>query len=335
MKKILSLVLVFVILSIPYINCWASASEPFEDFIKVSSDGFSEFKELDFSGMRKINTNKFISDNIKIKMIFDEMGIKNIEYSPVYNELIADIKYINSVISSTSYYEIDGNNGSAKKISKSECLEKVSKQAKSDIPPTNSETVSENGYMVITTSAIPKTNEPIGTYSILSYYGWLSNPVTRSVDGISVASDNITWNMSNSNDYTATMITPYTEWDGVTTTDDVYIEIKNSPNGIYSNGYYFSFDLPNDVITPSRTLFYRDISMILSGKGRVDNYDDGTQMLWVNSKYAHIQIRSLFSVEFGWQLGEYPGVTINQGSIAETYYHDYLSWNYSLHYGYY
>lgn len=131
------------------------------------------------------------------------------------------------------------------------------------------------------------------------------------------------------------MITPYTEWDGVTTTDDVYIETKYSPNGIYSNGYYFSFDLPNDVITPSRTLFYRDISMILSGKGRVDNYDDGTQMLWVNSKYAHIQIRSLLSVEFGWQLGGYPGLTINKGSIAETYYHDYLSRNYSVHYSYY
>lgn len=37
-------------------------------------------------------------------------------------------------------------------------------------------------------------------FVILSYYGWLSNPVMRSIDGISVASDNITWNMSNSNE---------------------------------------------------------------------------------------------------------------------------------------
>ncbi len=37
-------------------------------------------------------------------------------------------------------------------------------------------------------------------------------------------------------------------------------------------------------------------------------------------------------VEFGWQIGDYPGLTISRGSFLEVYYHDYLSWNYSEHF---
>ncbi len=337
MKKIFSMCIAFIMLTISVIDCFAISIEPVENLIKTSYIGNTEVKEIDASGMRSINGNQFISDDIKIKQIFNGIGVKNIEYSGIYNELVADIGYIGAIISSSSYYEINDKNGTVRQIDKSEYISKskVEQNAKSGDSSAGSETESSNGYMLITTSAIAKTNEALGTYNVISYYEWLETPITRSIDGISIASDNITWDMSNSDSYSAVMIAPYRHWNGTITTNDIFSETKTSPDGIYSNGFYYSFDLPNDVRTLTRVTIYEGISMIVYGKGRVDNYDDGTQMLWINSKYAHLQIKGLLSVEFGWEYGSYPGVTISQGSLMEKDYHNYLSWDYNLHYNFY
>ncbi len=332
MKKVLSIFLVFAMLPVFLLDCFAISVEPVEDLIKTSYSGKSEIKEITAINMQKISNNQFVADDIKIKQIFNEIGVKNIEYSAIFNELVSEIDYIGAVISSSSYYELNDNDGTIRQIDKAECVSKVEQSAMPMNSSVGGETVSDNGYMVITTSAVAKTNEAVGTYSVIAYYEWLKLPITRSIDAVSVASDNITWDMGNSTNYSAVMIAPYTYWDGITTTENVYSVTKSSPEGIYSNGYYYSFDLPNNTVATTRSLVYDGISMIVTGKGRVDDYDDGTQMLWINAKYAHVQIKSLFTIEFGWEIGSYPGVTISQGAITEKEYHNYLCWDYSLHY---
>lgn len=320
--------LFFVFAILPTTNA-AVAGKKIEDNIKVTYIGNDEVKEVNFSDIKNNFEIVFLSKEEKIMYIFEKLNIDNIEYSGMFAELVEDFDYLENIISSTAYYEIDNSDGTSRQISKSECLSKASGESRSSLS-IDETTVSGNGYMSISTSAIAKTNEELGTYSVLSTFTWLRNPLTRSTDAVSLASDIITWYAASQDCYSGAIVANVV--DGSSEVSQ-YIETKNSPDYIYSSGFYFSFDLPNDIISLTNPYAYHNISMIISGKGRVSDYDDATLQLSLSARYAHVQIANLFAVSFSWgMLDNSLGVTIDDGAIIDKYYYNYLSWDYIDHF---
>ena len=335
--KILSIICCFVII----LSCFSITALAYEpniilSAITTSTDGISEKKEINATGMKRIKADDSLSTQNKVVKIFDELGIDNIEHSDIYAELVSDFDYINSIVTVKNYYETDSITGDTRKISKTECLNKIEKsQSANSRSSVSEEKLSDNGYMSIATTAISKANEALGTYNFIATYDWLKTPITRSTDAISMASNGITWLSGQSNNYySALFMYNETVYSNSVQTTTTITESKSYPESFEIDGFYFSFDLPNNItaIGGDSGVRYDGFFMMLTAKGRVTNYANPNQMLNVNTKYAHVQIKSLLSVSFSWTLADDPGVTISQGSLAENYYSNYLSWDYSEHY---
>ncbi len=201
--KVLSIISCFIVM----LSCFSIVANAYEPDVIASTiitatDGISEKKEINATGMEKIKADDSLSTQNKVVKIFEELGIDNIERSDIYTELISDFDYINSIVTVKNYYETDSISGDIRKISKTECLNKIEKsQSPNSRSTVSEETTSDNGYMSIATSAISKTNESLGTYDFIAAYEWLKTPITRSKDAISMASNGITWLSGQSNNY--------------------------------------------------------------------------------------------------------------------------------------
>ena len=335
--KILSIICCFVII----LSCFSITALAYEPNVilsatTTSTDGISEKKEINATGMEKIKADTTLSTQNKVVEIFEELGIDNIERSGIYAELVTDFDYINSIVTIKNYYETDSISGDTRKISKTECLNKIEKsQSAKSRSSISEETTSDNGYMSIATTAISKSNEAVGTYNFIASFEWLKTPLTRSTDAISMASNGITWLSGESNNYySANFMYNETVYSDGTQTTTTITESKSYPESFETNGFYFSFNLPNNItsIGGDAGIRYDGFFMMVTAKGRVTNYSNANQMLNINTKYAHVQIKSLASVSFSWTLGDAPGVSISKGSLAEKYYNNYLAWDYSDHY---
>lgn len=326
MKKLFAVF--FAIIFVFSCSLTASAVESLtsNNFIAVSYDGKTEITNVDFSKIKNSIDIISLSDSQKVVRIFDKIGIDCVERSGIFDELVTDFDYLGDIITTTSYYEIDNATGDAIQLTKAEC-ELKAEQAKSVVASmgvsvqssVSDSTDSDNGYMSIATSLIPKTNEAIGTYNVLALYTWLKFPATRDTDAVSIASNQMTWAARDNSSYSASIMAEKTIGSGY------YSEEKTAPDNVYLNGFYYSFDMPSSL--------YTDINILVTGKGRITNYNNPSQQVSVSTKYAHVQIEDLISdVSFSWSLSGDIGISFSGGTIVEAYYYNYVEWDYADHY---
>ncbi|MBO5396355.1 MAG: hypothetical protein J6A97_05675 [Clostridia bacterium] len=325
MKKFLSVIfsVIFIYLSLPIVN--ASITTNIDEGITTTYIDYTEIKTADISKIKNSIELTFLSTEDKVIYIFEKLNVNNVEKSGLFSELVDDFDYLSKIVTSTSYYELQNSDGAVKQISRQEYFSNKLKKTSRDVS-IGEETISENGYMSISTSAIFKTNEAIGTYSFLSVFSWLDTPYCREIDAVSLASNEITWLNNSNGNHTFILIAPFSS---ILPVGDnaAYTFEKNQADYIDENGCYFTFDLPDD--TPTKS--YEDIMVIISSKGRVTEYNTPNQMLSLSAKYAHIQLQSPFDASFSWDIIN-GGVSIEAGAIIKKYYNNYFSWDYSDHY---
>lgn len=326
MKKIFAVIFAVVFILSCSVTVSAVENLKSDNCIAVTYDGKTEITNVDFSKIKKSIDLISLSDTQKVTYIFDKIGIEYVERSGMFNELVADFDYLGDIITTTSYYEIDDSTGNAIQLTKAECELKAAVAKSANVSTdlsvqstVSGSTESDNGYMSISTSLIPKTNEATGTYNVMASCTWLKFPATRDIDAISIASNQMTWVARDNSAYSAIIIAEKTVGSGY------YTEEKTAPDYVYLNGFYYSFNMPNSL--------YTNINILVSGKGRITNYNNPNQQVSVSTKYAHVQIEKIISnPSFSWSFSGDIGVSISGGSLKEAYYYNYVEWDYADHY---
>ena len=179
----------------------------------------------------------------------------------------------------------------------------------------------------------PDYNGPgttIGRYVCMGFCEWVIRPLIRSTDAVSLGGLDFRWEEKTSENYsflysfkqTATNLTT-----GAQTTQN----ITNSKNGLQASvssylGVYFTFDLPADYKAGNLQYRFSEFNCMITGVGNVQDYDDITQNLGLDLRYAHTQ--TTLTPSFSWSSG-LPLVEINL-SLGKKYYEHNYSWEYKI-----
>lgn len=323
---------------------YAITFSPLEVYSQKFESGNCEYTYISEENFNKISVYTNDNKNEAFNYILDKLEIPIARYSSVYKDLLSDPCEIGDIIFKDSYCIVD-TDGNCVEIPKKDCLKAIEKEKKKQENSTNAvisvteETTSENGYMRISTSAICHKKKPVGTYGVIATFQWLNNPITREKDAVSLSSTGLLWeNVSEGNySFIQTMKKQETDNSGIFREEDV-VESTTTPTFINTGeGLYFEFHLPINSLgaNGNGSLRWGEFAYMVSGYARVRFYNQPDQLLALYAKYAHVQIRSLATIDFGWSIGSdsAPGVTISKGALIKNYYYNYLCWDYKTHYG--
>ena len=103
------------------------------------------------------------------------------------------------------------------------------------------------------------------------------------------------------------------------TTRTQYMNGRNAQLG--NEGFYFTWDLPNDYWGANETIQCSDFAFTIAGVGNVLNADKRNPFS-VTLRYIHTQYKLAGNIEFAWASGSYPGISASGGIIADTKSYD-------------
>ena len=217
-----------------------------------------------------------------------------------------------SISTSTTYYGTDVQ-GNVRRVTKEEYEDANDKGGEDGIAPCDNSytTYSTDGYfriLLTTAYADPETMDgEEGWYLISGTYTFINGmPLWRYTDAASLASTNLIWGHYYTQ-YTSRMYYTYTNASGNSTST---YELKSGNERIPAgNGFYYDWDLPNDVLG-SKTV--TAISVYLRGVAGVQNDTDPTNFD-VYGKFAHIYTEIFVDPVFTWASSGLPGVEISAG----------------------
>lgn len=203
------------------------------------------------------------------------------------------------------------------------------------------EELSSNGYMlqqvlIIYTPHYNGTNSTIGRYVVFGMCLWLTDPIYRANDAISLGSTYLEWNnkWDDNNSNFNLLIT----FDVETVVSSALLKKEQGgfaydatdANVSSAKGVYFKFNLPNNTIpiVAGDSTTFSNFGFLISAIGRVHDYDDPTQQLSVDLRYAHLRAALNFTAGLSWS-STAPKVSFTSAfSVQKVYYDHHYSWNY-------
>lgn len=194
---------------------------------------------------------------------------------------------------------------------------------------------SPNGYMrlQILVFYTPDYNGPgttIGRYVCMGFCEWVIRPLIRSTDAISLGGFDFRWDEKAPQDFNLLYSCKQTVTNlntGAQTTQHITSSKDGSQASVSSyTGVYFTFGLPADYKAGNLQYQFSEFNCMITGVGRVQDYDDITQNLGIDLRYAHTQ--TTITPSFKWSSG-LPQVEINL-FLGKKYYDHNYSWDYKI-----
>lgn len=318
-------------------------SEPeIQDLVEINmaSGGLTKQATIDARSMEKIkNDINSMSDVEKTVEILDCIGVELDRENPMVMDLSKNLYNIVSIRSEKQIIEISPN-GSQRIITEREYkdIEEKSDQevfaVRTNATTSHDHTSeSQNGYMEQTISAIYYSS-PEGTYRIIAVSEWLKEPLCRGNDAMSLSSTEFTWENDNSENYMALAVYTCSYFDSETKygkTETIYEEINKRPQTGAENGFYYTWNLPNDFYAASGSYRnYTNLKFVIAGNCRVNYYNNHNHMLNVKLRYAHVQL----ALETNWEFSlgvDGEGVFAVNWAVnnATKYYYTSMGWDYA------
>ena len=308
-----------------------------------------EIQKEKFTEMKQEAEHKGVSDLQLSKQILQGIGLQS--DGLIAQQLANLMEKSESITCGVQYLQIN-ENGEAEVLSKEDCLKKIEIEEKAEnaqnarlrsfqessrqaVPQlkangdiTSGDLTSSNQYMEMALIAADQsTKASPGEYLIFGIAHWLKTPVTRKEDGLSLGINYFSWtsktdqnleDMQSMLEYQRVFDSRTTGIHQVTTRTQ-YMNGRNAQLG--NEGFYFTWDLPNDYWGANETIQCSDFAFTIAGVGNVLNADKRNPFS-VTLRYIHTQYKLAGNIEFAWASGSYPGISASGGIIADTKSYD-------------
>lgn len=320
-----------------------------DDFAKIINIDNVEKIVLDSESLDNMSRKmKRLSDREKVDMLLERFDMELFQSTKQYNEMIDNFDDIESISASMAYIKVD-EYGNQTVISKEECLKALKSESVlqragsiSDIFETV-ERESSNGYMLQTIMAIYDRKEPKGTYGITCSSKWLKTPMVRTVDAMSISSRELKWS-KNIEDYAGLAgydrTTRTHNGNSITEkTEQVLVELKEPLYYDEEKGVAYKWYLPVNTSYVSGgygvSNSYSEFGTIITGKARVKDYNKNNQMISVDYRYLHVQMKiDIDKIVYEWmknQFNKWYITLVKNISFVQKNYDYSHTWNYSKH----
>ncbi len=361
-KIICSILLVISILSIYTLTAFSY------DYGTIDLDRMVSVKESDMCEIHSINREninrlkntklslyKEKTDTEKLKELFSalDLELSDAQFETATKDL--QLEHIESIRIETTYSKEDSE-GKQTPVSKDEAMQ-IAEQEKADLLngnairrreiPSNTRALNNghSGNIIYSTDGCMKqqiaviytpnyhgTGTTIGRYVVFGTCQWLKTPDTRSKDAISLCSSDFKWANIDYNNPSYSLLVSYTEYvydsnSNLVSQDTLNVAYDDHAVTISEYlGAYFEYNLPNNKFL--RPIIYGDISFLMVGVCRVDDYDDDTQEISVGMRYIHLKRGLSFAASYS--------ITSAGLSVSEknwpVYYDSSYSWDYVTDY---
>lgn len=328
MKKFLKSVIALIISFAIFFSFSATAfayeygSFDIQSMVKIETDGNKEIRSINSKSINRIKDSKSreykkLSDNEKLKLIFQELGynMNSQQIGKVSKSL--SLSEIGNIRMEKTYIKVN-ETGVEKDVSKAEAIQaaklKNEELAKltpmqyneimtlSDTSPTVSHgnkdwVIDEDNYMaqmifVIYTPNYNGKGTTPGRYAVMACFEWLTVPFARKTDCMGLFTNQLNWvDRLPGEDSNYFLLASYYKsiYDekGNIVDSELINDSLDEDNAKISNkdGFCFEYNLKSGFLQ----IQYSGFAFMIFGVCRVKNYNDPKQSLSISSEYVHIQ----------------------------------------------
>lgn len=275
----------------------------------ISKEALDAFR----NGVAGLSTNAATDSKAKF---LEQLGYEKEDLEAMGDDEIDEIiENGENITLQNAYYYTDAE-GKTRLITREE-YQRAKNQSKIDVMGNggSSSADSADGYFNIFLSAVylspSSQNNEIGWYIFSGTFKFINGtPKYRMRDAASLAVEDVMW-AQDSSEFFSTMTHKYYNHAGNELTEQ---SKKVTDKYMYTNGFYYLWDLPRTTNEPSQGLVHIvfDIRIYVRGKAKMRYYED-EQSFSLYARYEHTYSALSVQPSFSWTLGSIPGVSANVG----------------------